>query len=126
MGGRVARSAQSEHGACWAQIGSRLRARRTHLGLSINNVARELGIETGAKLTNSGKVKGTRILAALMREMCGTATQKLELFEKLKAARMLKFEDSWDIKKLRKPCEHVRRKRRSRSEGGRFLFCTRR
>ena len=41
------------------QIGSRLRARRTHLGLSINNVARELGIganqyrayESGAKLT---------------------------------------------------------------------------
>ena len=59
MGGRVARSAQSEHGACWAQIGSRLRARRTHLELSINNVTRELGIganqyrayETGAKLT---------------------------------------------------------------------------
>jgi len=59
MGGRVARSAQSEHGACWAQIGSRLRARRTHLELSINNVTRELGIganqyrayESGAKLT---------------------------------------------------------------------------
>jgi hypothetical protein len=27
MGGRAAHSAQSEHGACWAQIGSRLRAR---------------------------------------------------------------------------------------------------
>jgi transcriptional regulator with XRE-family HTH domain len=59
MRGRFARSAQSEHDACWAQIGSRLRARRTHLGLSIKSVARELGIgadqyfayETGAKLT---------------------------------------------------------------------------
>ena|SRR5215831_5010158 len=58
-GERVARSAQSKHGAtCLAQIGSRLRVRRAHLGLSINSVARELGIgadqyltyETGAKL----------------------------------------------------------------------------
>src|SRR6516165_2374478 len=58
MRGRFARSAQSERsGMCFAQIGSRLRARRTHLGLSINSVARELGIgadqyllyETGAK-----------------------------------------------------------------------------
>jgi transcriptional regulator with XRE-family HTH domain len=59
MRGRFARSAQSERsGTCFAQIGSRLRARRTHLGLSINSVARDLGIgadqyllyETGAKL----------------------------------------------------------------------------
>jgi transcriptional regulator with XRE-family HTH domain len=56
---RMTRSAQSERGTtCWAQIGSRLRARRTHLGLSIKSVARELAIgadqyllyETGAKL----------------------------------------------------------------------------
>jgi transcriptional regulator with XRE-family HTH domain len=59
MGGCFARSAQSERsGTCFAQIGSRLRARRTHLRLSINSVARELGIgadqylayESGAKL----------------------------------------------------------------------------
>ena len=58
MRGRFGRSAQSERsGMCFAQIGSRLRARRTHLGLSIKGVARELGIgadqyllyETGAK-----------------------------------------------------------------------------
>lgn len=59
MRGRFARSARSERDAvCGAQIGSRLRARRMHLGLSIKSVARELGIgadqycayETGAKL----------------------------------------------------------------------------
>ena len=61
MRGRSARSAQSERsGTCFAQIGSRIRARRTHLGLSINSVARELRIgadqyllyETGAKLAS--------------------------------------------------------------------------
>ena len=70
MRGRVASSAQSEHGAaCLAQIGTRLRARRAHLGLSINSVARELGIgaeqyrayETGAKL--APKLLLTRIAA---------------------------------------------------------------
>jgi transcriptional regulator with XRE-family HTH domain len=59
MKGRSAGSAGSERGAaCRAYIGSRLRARRTHLGLTVNSVARELGIatdhylayETGAKL----------------------------------------------------------------------------
>jgi transcriptional regulator with XRE-family HTH domain len=59
MRGRFARSAQSERGStCFAQIGNRLRARRTHLRLSISTVARDLGIradqyllyETGAKL----------------------------------------------------------------------------
>jgi len=61
MRGRFARSAQSERsGTYFAQIGSRIRARRTHLGLSINSVARDLGIgadqyllyETGAKLAS--------------------------------------------------------------------------
>ena len=59
MRGRFARSAQLERGAAFpAQIGNQLRARRTHLGLSINSVARELGIgadqyhayENGSKL----------------------------------------------------------------------------
>jgi hypothetical protein len=59
MRGRFAHCAQSERdAACWSQIGSRLRAHRTHLGLSISSDARELGIgadqylayETGAKL----------------------------------------------------------------------------
>ena len=61
MRGRFVRSAQKErNGTCFAQIGSRIRARRTHLGLSINSVARDLGIgadqyllyETGAKLAS--------------------------------------------------------------------------
>ena len=58
-----------------------------------------VSVEGEQRDQNSGKVKRTRILAALMQEMCGTAARKLELFEKLKAARMLEFEDSWDIKK---------------------------
>ena len=54
MRGRFARSAQSVSGAaCWAQIGGP-RARRTHLGLSIESVARGadqyLAYELGAKL----------------------------------------------------------------------------
>ena len=59
MRGRFARSAQSEGIAAYSvQIGRQLRARRTRLGLSINSVARKLGIgadqyrayETGARL----------------------------------------------------------------------------
>src|SRR5215471_7764298 len=43
--GHFARSTQSERGSArWAQTGNRLRARRTHLRLSINGLARELGI----------------------------------------------------------------------------------
>src|SRR5215471_21852745 len=43
--GHFARSTQSERGSArWAQTGNRLRARRTHLRLSISGLAHELGI----------------------------------------------------------------------------------
>jgi transcriptional regulator with XRE-family HTH domain len=49
MRGRFVRDAD-EHRGCtlWIHIGGRLQARRIHLGLSIDNVAQELGIKPGA------------------------------------------------------------------------------
>src|SRR5215831_20273493 len=72
-GERVARSAQSKHGAtCLAQIGSRLRVRRAHLGLSINSVARELGIGADQYLTyETGAKQASELLLARIADYFG-------------------------------------------------------